>query len=54
MYTKIPLSTLVIKEEIEKGEKIVVYNIHFSVLLAYKSNSIINIRKQKENISRFL
>jgi hypothetical protein len=45
MYTKIPLSLFIIKKEVEIREEIVVYNIHFFGLLAYKSNA--NIKKYK-------
>jgi hypothetical protein len=45
LYTKIPLALSIIKKEEEPGEDIVVYNIHFFVLLAYKSN--LKIRKHK-------
>jgi hypothetical protein len=39
MYTKIPLYLFVIKKEIKVSGDITVYNIHFSVLLAYKINT---------------
>jgi len=38
LYTKIPLVLSAIKKEEETGEVIIVYNIHFFCLLAYKSN----------------
>jgi hypothetical protein len=44
-YTKIPLFLFAVKKEEEKREKIVVYNIHFLGLLAYKSNAIIKKHK---------
>jgi len=38
LYTKIPLFLFAIKKEEETGEDIVVYNIHFFCVMAYKSN----------------
>jgi len=38
LYTKIPLLLSAIKKEEKTGEIIIVYNIHFFCLLAYKSN----------------
>jgi len=38
LYTKIPLFLFAIKKEEKRGEVIIVYNIHFFLLLAYKSN----------------
>lgn len=38
LYTKIPLFLFAVKKEEEKGEEIVVYNIHCFALFAYKSN----------------
>jgi hypothetical protein len=40
LYTKIPLSFLEIKKEVEEGDKIFVHNIHLVTLLAYKSSLI--------------
>jgi hypothetical protein len=37
LYTKIPLSLFKVKKEVIKGDKIFVHNIHFSVLMGYKS-----------------
>jgi LytS/YehU family sensor histidine kinase len=45
LYTKIPLFLFAIKKEEEIREEIVVYNIHFFSLLAYKSNAIIKKHK---------
>jgi hypothetical protein len=39
MYTKIPLSLFKIKKEVKIRGYIIVYNIHFFVLLAYKINT---------------
>ena len=38
LYTKIPLLLSAIKKEEKIGEVIIVYNIHFFCLIAYKSN----------------
>jgi len=47
LYTKIPLSLFKIKVEVEIGED-GVYNIHYFVLLGYKSNGIFKIAKKKD------
>jgi len=51
LYTKIPLFLSAIKKEEKRREDIIVYNIHFFLLLAYKSNLFfIKQIKNQENI----
>jgi len=53
LYTKIPLFLFAIKKEEKRGEVIIVYNIHFFLLLAYKSNLFfIKQIKNQENIEK--
>jgi hypothetical protein len=55
LYTKIPLFLSAIKKEEKRREDIIVYNIHFFLLLAYKSNLIfIKQIKNQENIKNTL
>jgi len=55
LYTKIPLFLSAIKKEEKRREDIIVYNIHFFLLLAYKSNLFfIKQIKNQENINNTL
>jgi len=47
LYTTIPLSLFKIKIEVKIRGDVIMYNIHFLVIVDYKSNGIIN--KTKKN-----